>query len=75
VAISSSARGDRAHSFRITTARQKHQHFCIIKQIGAGADTTSCVSTIVANASETQCDASKQYRTRITSALSKMPMK
>jgi hypothetical protein len=43
--------------------------------MGAAPDTTSCVSTIVANASETQCDASKQYRTRITSALSKMPMK
>jgi hypothetical protein len=46
VAISSSARGDREHCIRITTARQKNQCFCIIEGVGAGIGTTSCVSTI-----------------------------
>ena len=58
--MSYSARGDREHSFRITTARQKNQCFRTVDRVRARIDTTCSVSTSARDAR----DASGSARAR-----------
>src|SRR5262245_27319826 len=73
--MSISARGDREHCIRITTARQKCQHFRIIEHVCARVDTTSCVATASGDARVALHRRLQRHARANSLDQSKMPMK
>ncbi len=61
-----SARGDREHCLRITTARQKNQRFRIMQHARTRIDTRCCVSTGAADARDSSRGAIEKAAARET---------